>query len=88
MKNLRRVVWSKGMFLTPQHFQSQDEYFEDSLQFRFTGSNFANWGLLTLGPTRRAWRMASFGCAIAEAFCRMACCSTCLNRTIYRKAVR
>jgi len=49
MKNLRRVVWSKGMFLTPQHFQSQDEYFEDSLQFRFTGSNFANWGLLTLG---------------------------------------
>lgn len=48
MKNLRRVVWSKGMFLTPQHFQSQDEYFEDSLQFRFTGSNFANWGVLAL----------------------------------------
>jgi type VI secretion system protein ImpJ len=49
MKNLRRVVWSKGMFLTPQHFQSQDEYFEDSLQFRFTGSNFANWGVISLG---------------------------------------
>jgi type VI secretion system protein ImpJ len=49
MKNLRRVVWSKGMFLTPQHFQSQDEFFEDSLQFRFTGSNFANWGVMALG---------------------------------------
>jgi type VI secretion system protein ImpJ len=45
MRNLRRVVWSKGMFLTPQHFQSQDNYFEDTLQFRFTASQYANWGI-------------------------------------------
>jgi type VI secretion system protein ImpJ len=49
MKKLQKVVWSKGMFLMPQHFQAQDEYFEQMLQFRFTASNFANWGLTGLG---------------------------------------
>ncbi len=48
MKNLHRVVWSKGMFLTPQHFQTQDEYIEDLFQFRFTASHFANWGVTDL----------------------------------------
>jgi type VI secretion system protein ImpJ len=49
MKKLQKVVWSKGMFLTPQHFQTQEEYLEDSLHFRFAASNFANWGVITLG---------------------------------------
>jgi predicted component of type VI protein secretion system len=31
MKNRHRVVWSKGMFLNPQHFQAQDQYVEDTL---------------------------------------------------------
>jgi len=48
MKRSRRVVWSKGMFLTPQHFQAQDEFFNDLLQFRFAASNFANWGFTGL----------------------------------------
>src|SRR5260370_24238194 len=48
MKNLRRVVWSKGMFLTPQHFQTQDNAMEDTLQFRFAATNFANWGITGL----------------------------------------
>src|SRR5215831_5489857 len=48
MKNLHRVVWSKGMFLTPQHFQTQDEYLENLFQFRFTASHFANWGVTDL----------------------------------------
>lgn len=33
------------MFLTPQHFQTQDQFFEDTLQFRFAASQFANWGV-------------------------------------------
>jgi type VI secretion system protein ImpJ len=49
MKNLRRVVWSRGMFLTPQHFQTLDNFIEDSTQFRFTASNFCNWGVVDLG---------------------------------------
>jgi len=48
MKQSHRVVWSKGMFLTPQHFQAQDEYFEDQLQFRATASTNCNWGLTGL----------------------------------------
>jgi type VI secretion system protein ImpJ len=45
----RRVVWSNGMFLTPQHFQAQDEYFDEELRFRSRSSNFANWGLTRIG---------------------------------------
>jgi type VI secretion system protein ImpJ len=48
MKNLHRVVWSKGMFLTPQHFQAQDDYFEQNVQFRCTASTSVNWGLTDL----------------------------------------
>ena len=48
MRNLRRVVWSRGMFLTPQHFQTLDRWIDETYQFRFTASNFANWGVLDL----------------------------------------
>ena len=54
MKNLRRVVWSRGMFLTPQHFQTLDNCIEDTLQFRFNASNFANWGVVDLGIDQEA----------------------------------
>src|SRR5258706_6930697 len=36
------------MFLTPQHFQAQDEYFEEHIQFRATASSSCNWGLTSL----------------------------------------
>jgi type VI secretion system protein ImpJ len=36
------------MFLTPQQFQTQDQFFEDALQFRFAASQFANWGVTAL----------------------------------------
>ncbi len=49
MSKQQKVVWTKGMFLMPQHFQAQDEYFEQALHFRFSSSNFANWGLSGLG---------------------------------------
>ncbi len=48
MSKARKVVWTKGMFLMPQHFQAQDQYFEDSLHFRAGISNFANWGFSRL----------------------------------------
>jgi len=48
MSNRHRVVWTKGMFLTPQQFQTQDQFFEDALQFRFAASQFANWGVTEL----------------------------------------
>lgn len=48
MRNRHRVVWSKGMFLTPQQFQTQDQFFEAALQFRFAASCFANWGVTAI----------------------------------------
>src|SRR4051794_38214680 len=48
MKEQHRVVWSEGMFLTPQHFQTQDQYFERLIDYRFTASHFANWGFTEL----------------------------------------
>jgi type VI secretion system protein ImpJ len=48
MKRQPRVIWTKGMFLSPQHFQAQDLYFEDLLQFRFGASNYKNYGVTEL----------------------------------------
>jgi type VI secretion system protein ImpJ len=36
------------MFLTPQHFQTQDQFFQEAMQFRFAASNYANWGVTEL----------------------------------------
>jgi type VI secretion system protein ImpJ len=48
MRNRHRVVWTKGMFLTPQQFQTQDQFLDDAIQFRFTSSHFSNWGVTEL----------------------------------------
>lgn len=45
MSNYRKVVWSEGMFLSPQHFQQQDRYVE-RLVSRRSGSRGPNgWGI-------------------------------------------
>ncbi|HEY2857148.1 MAG TPA: type VI secretion system baseplate subunit TssK [Terracidiphilus sp.] len=49
MSKPQKVVWTKGMFLRPQHFQAQDEYSEHALHFRASVSSFANWGFSRLG---------------------------------------
>ncbi|HEY1755876.1 MAG TPA: type VI secretion system baseplate subunit TssK [Bryobacteraceae bacterium] len=49
MKRQPRVVWTKGMFLSPQHFQAQDSYFEDLVHSRFGASHFANYGVTQIG---------------------------------------
>ncbi|HUI81718.1 MAG TPA: type VI secretion system baseplate subunit TssK [Bryobacteraceae bacterium] len=33
MKSLSKVVWSEGMYVAPHHFQAQQRYFEDFVQF-------------------------------------------------------
>lgn len=33
MRSLTRPVWSEGMYLGPHHFQAQNRYFEDTLDF-------------------------------------------------------
>lgn len=48
MRFLSRVVWSEGMHLSPQHFQMQSRYFEDSLWFLIASIRNYPWGLLSL----------------------------------------
>jgi len=60
MKNRHRVVWTKGMFLTPQHFQTQDQFLEDNIQFRFAASHFANWGVTELDIDSEALENGQF----------------------------
>jgi type VI secretion system protein ImpJ len=33
MRSLTKPVWSEGMYLGPHHFQAQNRYFEDALEF-------------------------------------------------------
>ena len=33
MRSLTKPVWSEGMYLGPHHFQAQNRYFEDALDF-------------------------------------------------------
>ncbi len=49
MKRLQPVIWSKGTALAPQHLQSQDRFFESSLQFRLDALAFRPWGFQDLG---------------------------------------
>lgn len=46
MKALSRVVWSEGMHLAPHHFQAQNRYFEDSMQFAAASLWLYAYGLL------------------------------------------
>ena len=48
MKTRHRVVWTQGMFLTPQHFQTLEQYLEDVQHFRYAASQYANWGVTAL----------------------------------------
>ncbi|MDE3178347.1 MAG: type VI secretion system baseplate subunit TssK [Acidobacteriota bacterium] len=46
MKSLSRVVWSEGMFLGTHHFQAQNRYFEDLIQFASSSLWFEPYGFL------------------------------------------
>jgi len=48
MRQLQPVVWSKGVFLSPQHLQAQDRFFEDNLRFVSDALTFRSWGFSSL----------------------------------------
>jgi len=41
----RKVVWSEGMLLTPQHFQQWDRHVEGLIAERFNTQNSIGWGV-------------------------------------------
>ena len=46
MNNLSKVVWSEGMYLGPHHFQAQNRYYEDTIQFIASSLAYASYGLI------------------------------------------
>jgi type VI secretion system protein ImpJ len=44
----KRVIWSEGMFLRPQHFQQQDRYLERCIEQRSAGLRPCSWGFTEL----------------------------------------
>ena len=68
MPHQKRVIWTKGMFLSPQHFQAQDQYFSDLMQFRFGASNYANYGVTQLEINQEALSNGLFKVTVARGF--------------------
>jgi type VI secretion system protein ImpJ len=54
MRQLQKVLWSKGVLLNPQHLQLQDRYLEELLEFRLDALTFAPYGFGTLEIDREA----------------------------------
>ena len=48
MKQLSRIVWSEGMYLAPHHFQAQNRFFEDTVQFAVSSLWRDAYGLVSL----------------------------------------
>jgi type VI secretion system protein ImpJ len=44
MRQLQPVIWSKGIFLSPQHLQAQERFVEDSSRFYLDSLSPRSWG--------------------------------------------
>jgi type VI secretion system protein ImpJ len=51
---LQPVIWSKGVFVSPQHLQVQDRFIESLLQFRTEALTFRPWGFTRLQINQEA----------------------------------
>lgn len=54
MRQLEKVLWTKGLLLTPQHLQAQDRFVEDLLSFRLSAHVPHPWGFADLQLDREA----------------------------------
>jgi type VI secretion system protein ImpJ len=48
MRQLQKVLWTKGVMLTPQHLQLQNRFIEDSISFQLSALTAAPWGFSSL----------------------------------------
>lgn len=66
MRQTQPVLWTKGVLLTPQHFQTQDRFLEDLLEFHLSSLAFSAWGFSRLTIDREALTAGSFALASAS----------------------
>jgi type VI secretion system protein ImpJ len=62
---MQPVLWTKGVLLSPQHFQTQDRFLEDLLEFQLSALAFCPWGFQRLEIDREVLASGSFGLAAA-----------------------
>jgi type VI secretion system protein ImpJ len=65
MRQMQPVLWTKGVLLSPQHFQTQDRFLGDLLEFQLSALAFCPWGFQRLEIDREALASGSFGLAAA-----------------------
>ncbi len=66
MKRLQPVIWSKGVFLSPQHLQLQDRFLENVLQFQLESLSFRPWGFRSLQVSQEGLAAGAFGISSAS----------------------
>lgn len=66
MRRLQSVLWTKGVFLSPQHLQAQDRFLESNLQFQVESLTFFPWGFENLQIDRAALANGEFALASAS----------------------
>lgn len=54
MKVPQRVIWSEGMFMSPQHLQQLDRYHEQFVASRLTAMGVFDWGVVVAELDERA----------------------------------
>jgi type VI secretion system protein ImpJ len=54
IRQLQPVIWAKGTFLTPQHLQLQDRFFESVLEFKLGALKYCPWGFAELQVDQEA----------------------------------
>lgn len=62
---MQPVLWTKGVLLSPQHFQTQDRFLEDLLEFQLSSLAFCPWGFSRLEIDREALASGSFALSAA-----------------------
>jgi type VI secretion system protein ImpJ len=65
MRQTQPVLWTKGVLLSPQHFQTQDRFLEDILEFQLSALAFSPWGFQRLEIDREALAAGSFALTTA-----------------------
>lgn len=61
-----KVIWSEGMFLSPQHFQQQDRYFERYIENRCSAFSGYGWGVKSLVIDRQLLGLGKISFVSAE----------------------
>jgi type VI secretion system protein ImpJ len=70
MMRMQKVLWTKGMSLTPQHLQAQDRFFAESLWFALSALAPFPWGFSRLQLSHDAISKGTFSLVSASGIFR------------------